>query len=201
MKKLVTYLSIFGAGCALGVLGTKTYFERKYKDIAEEEIESVKEVFKRKTIALEGAEKKEEIVSDIVGNVKGVQPVGAGLFMDMTPEHMKDMQIKYNKVSDDFKEESPIEGDYKPYLIDIDDFDATGDGYSKHQYAYYIDDATLVSDEDEVINSSDIVGLDTLELFENLEDEVCYVRNEARKEDYEITKVFSSYSEVVGDEY
>ena len=41
MNKLVTYLSFFGAGCALGVLGTKTYFAKKYKDISDAEIESV----------------------------------------------------------------------------------------------------------------------------------------------------------------
>ena len=211
MKQIVTYLSIFGAGCALGVLGTKTYFAKKYKDISDAEIESVKEVYKRKTIALEGSERKDEI--KIVSEPKK-EGVGSGLFVNLTPEHMKDMQIKYNAASSDIlaESESPIEGDYKPYFVDIDDFDAVNDGFAKQQFVYYMDDGTLADAslegtttqtdiEEEVINPSDTVGIDNLELFENMEDEVCYIRNESLKTDYEVTKVYSSYSQVVGDDY
>ena len=208
MNKLVTYLSFFGAGCTLGVLGTKSYFERKYKDISDAEIESVKEVYKRKAIALEGEEKKEHIVLE---NVINKDAIGDGLFINMTPEHMKSMQINYNTLSTDIAEH-PIEEDYKPYFIDVDDFDATGDGYSKHEYVYYMDDGTLadaaveaattqVDIEEEIVSAADTVGIDNLEIFENMDEEVCYIRNDGHKADYEVTKVFSSYSAIVGDDY
>lgn len=210
MKQLVTYLSLFGGGVILGVFATKTYFERKYRDISEAEIESVKEVYKRKTIALESEEQKEEVRDAVIGTE--ANQFGSVLFKDMTPEHMKEMAYQYYTVSKDIPEDHPIEENYKPYMIDVDTFDEVNDGYSKHEYIYYIEDGTLTDAsieaavpqtdiEEEIINAADTVGVDNLEVFENSDEEVCYIRNESSKSDYEITKVFSSYSSVVGDDY
>lgn len=212
MKQLVTYLSLFGGGCVLGVFATKTYFERKYKDISDAEIESVKEVYRRKTIALNAEEQKEE-VRESVTTGKDTKQVGSVLFKNMTPENMQSMAFKYHTISSDIPEgEHPIEEDYKPYMIDVDTFDEVNDGYSKHEYIYYIEDGTLTDAsieaavpqtdiEEEIINAADTVGIDNLEVFENSDEEVCYIRNESSKSDYEITKVFSSYSAIVGDDY
>ena len=201
MKQLVTYLSLFGGGCVLGVFATKTYFERKYKDISDAEIESVKEVYRRKTIALNAEEQKEEVRESVTVG-KGTLPASSVLFENMTPENMQSMAFKYHTISNDIPEgEHPIEEDYKPYMIDVDTFDETSDGYSKHEYSYYMDDSTLVSIEDEIVSAADTVGIDNLEIFENSDEEVCYIRNESSGADYEITKVFSSYSAIVGDDY
>lgn len=201
MKQLVTYLSLFGGGCVLGVFATKTYFERKYKDISDAEIESVKEVYRRKTIALDAEEQKEEVRESVIVG-KDTQQVGSVLFKNMTPENMQSMAFKYHTISSDIPEgEHPIEEDYKPYMIDVDTFDEVNDGYSKHEYSYYMDDSTLVSIEDEIVSAADTVGVDNLEIFENSDEEVCYIRNESSGADYEITKVFSSYSAIVGDDY
>ena len=201
MKQLVTYLSLFGGGCVLGVFATKTYFERKYKDISDAEIESVKEVYRRKTIALNAEEQKEEVRESVTVG-KGTLPNSSVLFKNMTPENMQSMAFKYHTISNDIPEgEHPIEEDYKPYMIDVDTFDETSDGYSKHEYSYYMDDSTLVSIEDEIVSAADTVGVDNLEIFENSDEEVCYIRNESSGADYEVTKVFSSYSALVGDDY
>lgn len=211
MKQLVTYLSLFGGGCVLGVFATKTYFERKYKDISDAEIESVKEVYRRKTIALDAEEKKKDITEIVVGPEE--KQLGSILFKNMTPENMQSMAFKYHTISSDISEgEHPIEEDYKPYMIDVDTFDETSDGYSKHEYIYYVEDGTLTDAsieaavpqtdiDEEIINAADTVGIDNLEVFENSDEEVCYIRNESSKSDYEITKVFSSYSAIVGDDY
>lgn len=205
MNKLVTYLSFFGAGCALGVLGTKTYFERKYRDIADNEIESVKEVYKRKTIALEGEEQKEAISGKVVlgqTSIASKEPSETGLFLNMTPEHMKSMQINYNTMSNDIVDDiHPTEGPDKPYFITIDEFDEVNDGFTKLEYSYYMDDSTLVSADDEVISAADTIGVDNLELFENMDEDACFIRNEFVSTDYEVTKVFSSYSMITGDDY
>ena len=205
MKQIVTYLSLFGAGLALGVLGTKTYFERKYKKIADDEIESVKEVFKRKTVSIVEADATaQRVETPNVDPDFGIEkvPVGGGLFMNMVPEHMKEMQINYNTVSNDIVEgEHPIEGNYRPYIIDIDTFDETADGYSKVELSYYMGDSTLVDSEEEIVSTADTIGVDNLELFEQLDSDILYVRNESLGADYEVTKVLSSYSQIVGDNY
>jgi hypothetical protein len=207
MKQIVTYLSLFGAGLALGVLGTKTYFERKYKKIADDEIESVKEVFKRKTVSIVEADATaKRVETPNVDPDFGIEiekvPVGGGLFMNMVPEHMKEMQIKYNTLSNDIVEgEHPIEGNYRPYIIDVDTFDETADGYSKVELSYYMGDSTLVDSEEEIVSTADTIGIDNLELFEHLDEDVFYVRNESLGADYEVTKVLSSYSQIVGDDY
>ena len=207
MKQIVTYLSLFGAGLALGVLGTKTYFERKYKKIADDEIESVKEVFKRKTVSIVEADATAQRVETTnvdpdFGIAIEKVPVGGGLFMNMVPEHMKEMQINYNTMSNDIVEgEHPIEGNYRPYIIDIDTFDETADGYSKVELSYYMGDSTLVDSEEEIVSTADTIGIDNLELFEQLDSDIIYVRNESLGADYEVTKVLSSYSQIVGDNY
>lgn len=198
MKQLVTYLSLFGGGCIVGVFATKKYFERKYRDISEAEIESVKEVYRRKKETLKDAKKEESIE---IGKSADDKQIGSIIFKNMTPENMQSMAFKYHTISNDIPDEHPIEEDYKPYMIDVDTFDETSDGYSKHEYSYYMDDSTLVSIEDEIVSAADTIGVDNLEVFENSDEEVCYIRNESSGADYEVTKVFSSYSAIVGDDY
>ena len=94
----------------------------------------------------------------------------------------------------------------KPYFIDIDDFDEPTIGYAKKELQYYMEDGTLVDEgenmdeEGQIMSIIDTVGAANLESFENSLESCCYIRNEQLKEDYEISKIFGSYRELLGED-
>ena len=198
MKKLFTlfsYIGTLGVGAGLGVLCTKSYFEKRESERADSEIESMKRAM-RKT-----EEKKEEepitlepkiVVSDMIKKIDDIQ-------------HRE--YHTFSSASDIKEKDHPREEDIiKPYFIDIDDFDEPTLGYAKKELQYYMDDGTLVDegentdDEGAVVSIVDTVGTANLESFENSLESCCYIRNEQLKEDYEISKVFGSYSMLLGDD-
>ena len=198
MKKLFTlfsYIGTLGVGAGLGVLCTKSYFEKRESERADSEIESMKRAM-RKT-----EEKKEEepitlepkiVVSDMIKKIDDVQ-------------HRE--YHTFSSAGDIKEKDHPREEDIiKPYFIDIDDFDEPTLGYAKKELQYYMDDGTLVDegentdDEGAVVSIVDTVGTANLESFENSLESCCYIRNEQLKEDYEISKVFGSYSMLLGDD-
>lgn len=48
MNKIVVAFLAFAAGAGVGVLASKTYFDKMYQQIAREEIDSVKAVYSAK---------------------------------------------------------------------------------------------------------------------------------------------------------
>ena len=119
-----------------------------------------------------------------------------------------ELQKQYHTFSSDaaIKEHPREEDTIKPYFIDIDDFDEPTLGYAKKELQYYMDDGTLVDerenmDEDgQIVSIIDTVGVANLESFENSLESCCYIRNEQLKEDYEISKVFGSFRELLGED-
>lgn len=198
MKQLVTYLSIFGAGCAIGVLGTRTYFAKKYKEISDSEIESMKRVLAKREEKTEANNKeKKEAIFPVTEQMS--------ISIDMSPEKAEFYRTRYNTMSSDVLDpsetESPREDDFEQYEIDIDEFDKVHDGYSKVEYAYYMDDGTLVDDADNVIVIGDTISAENIDAFERSDEDVWYIRNVGLKTDYEITKVYGNYGNIIGDEY
>ena len=197
MKKSVTLLSYvctLGAGICVGVLCTKSYFEKRETERADREIESMKEAIR--------VSNKEEAVSN------DISP-GEVVVSNMVKKVDNSQAFQYHTFSsmkeDVLSKEHPREEDtIKPYFIDIDDFDEPTLGYAKKELQYYMDDGTLVDegenidDEGQVVSIIDTVGITNLESFENSLESCCYIRNEQLKEDYEISKVFGSYRELLG---
>ena len=196
MKKFVTYLSIFGAGCAIGVFGTRAYFAKKYKEIADSEIESMKQVISKHSDKEEKPKDKDAIF-----------PVTeeTSISIDMSPEKAEFYRTRYNTMSSDVLDpseaEKPEEKDANQYEIDVEDFDKVHDGYEKEEYAYYMDDGTLVDSADNVVVIGDTISSDYIDAFERSDDDVWYIRNAGLKTDYEITKVYGNYGSILGDDY
>ena len=180
----LTYTVTFGAGIGIGVLCTKGYFEKRESERADREINSMKESMRKTYIK----EEKE------------------------TPSPVRNAEEKHSDIPSfreyhtfsgrtDIRAESehPREEDEskKPYFIDIDDFDNVTLGYAKKELSYYMEDGTLVDEEEHVLSIVDTVGASNIESFENSLESCCYIRNEAVKEDYEISKVFSSYGDML----
>ena len=172
-----TLLFAFIAGSAIGSLAavfiTKKYFEKKANDRADSEIESMREMFRKKeerieTITNEKVEKRAyEIITERYGKTD-------------------DKQISENK------EEIAMEE--RPYVIDPEEY---GDlGYKQVSLNYY-DDGVLTYENDEVIeNVDELVGKDSLTHFGEFEADTVYVRNDELKVDYEILADSRRYEDI-----
>lgn len=195
MSKSITFLSVLGAlgvGGVIGVLSTKTYFEEKYRKIADDEINSVIAEFKSNNS--EKTEKKES------------KPHKDGEDLADYTERIRDYSSIFSERVDKAELLNPTEEDViKPYLISIDDFDEATPGYAKRQLLYYMDDGMLVDaevvssmEEENVVDVSATVGNKLLDEFDDSLESSCYIRNESVKEDYEVSKVFGAYGELLG---
>lgn len=189
----LSYIGVLGAGVGIGVLGTKVYFEKQANDRVDSEIEQMRAYYE--SLKPE-PEKEEEVVEE---NRESLADISTFRDYNTLSEH-----IAYNEM--DEKPESPKEEyDDEPYFIDIDDFDEVTLGYAKKELVYYMDDGSLVNEQDnteddgEVVSIVDTVGVKNLEEFENSYETTCYIRNEKLKEDYEVSKIFNSYGAVLGD--
>lgn len=200
MKKLFTlfsYIGTLGVGAGLGVLCTKSYFEKRESERADSEIESMKRAMRKTEENKEPEKKTEKDEQTIFVSGMITKPEASEAFQYHTFSASTDIATK-----DHPREEDII----KPYFIDIDDFDEPTLGYAKKELQYYMDDGTLVDegentdDEGAVVSIVDTVGTANLESFENSLESCCYIRNEQLKEDYEISKVFGSYSMLLGDD-
>lgn len=190
---LLSYIGTLGVGVGLGVLCTRSYFAKRESERADSEIESMKRVMKKtEKMSMDISTTPAVVVSDMVKKI----------------DESMEMQRQYHTFSSDrsIKEHPREEDVVKPYFIDIDDFDSPTLGYAKKELQYYMDDGTLVdesentNDEGEVVSIVDTVGVTNLESFENSLESCCYIRNEQLKEDYEISKIFGSYRELLGDD-
>ena len=198
---LLSYIGTLGVGIGIGVLCTRSYFEKRESERADSEIESMKKAI-RKSEEMNNKEEKKDIleskpkvvVSDMIKKI------------DESQRQMRDYHT-FSSAADIAVKDHPREEDViKPYFIDIDDFDEPTLGYAKKELQYYMDDGTLVDESDNtdedgaVVSIVDTVGTTNLESFENSLESCCYIRNEQLKEDYEVTKVFGSYGSLLGED-
>lgn len=197
---LLSYICVLGAGIGLGVLSTRSYFETQASERADREIESMK-------MAIRTTERMNSDGDKPIRNDISKRAVVVSDMIRKVDESME-MQKQYHTFSADVatKDHPREEDTIKPYFIDIDDFDEPTLGYAKKELQYYIDDGTLVDESEnmdeecQVVSIVDTVGVANLESFENSLESCCYIRNEQLKEDYEISKVFGSFRELLGDD-
>lgn len=179
MKGLIIFLS----GAALGGVVAWKIAEKKYTDIAEEEIESVVKRFedRRKELENEYNEKKKEIRNEET-NKEIIKNLSYGV--DISTE--EDKNVEETKV---------VPSRILPYVISEDEYGEKD--YDEVTLLYYAD-KVLADDEDNVIeNILDTVGysLNNFEKDQYLEQ--LLVRNEEEEVDYTILKSLKTYSEQV----
>ena len=173
VKSILSNVVIFAFGAAIGSVVTWKLLKTKYEQIAQEEIDSVKEVFSRKREETEPKEKPKGSSMTYTDYLKQIEPY---------------TQV-FNK-----KEEVPDVD--KPYVITPEEFGEL-DEYDAISLNYYAD-GVLTNDWDELIeNVDDVVGIDSLTHFGEYEDDSVFVRNDRLKADYEILRDSRNYSDVV----
>ena len=180
---------IFVAGAAIGSVVTLKFLEEKYRRIADEEIESVKETFKK-------AIEKE------VGEDKNVEetPVKVAT-VSHTPDkpNITDYAAMTRGMGYDTETDKENVEDDGPRVIIPDDFGMNED-YDNVSLLYHVD-GYLTNEQNVLVDDiENTVGFECLNTFGEYEDDAVYVRNDKLKTDYEILKVDSNYSDFIDDQ-
>lgn len=193
-KDLLVKGLIFVAGAAVGSVVTWKVVKTKYEQIANEEIESVKETFSRK---------KDITVKDVSEAV-----IKAGTNVDivsgenMSTEEIRDMLQKLgylnDKIMKEKEEEDEEDMDYRPEVIAPEE--SWEQDYPTISLTYYEGDGVLTDDRNRPIkNVDELVGDDFASHFGEYEDDSVFIRNDKTKAYYEILRDYGSFSELDGD--
>ncbi len=205
MGKLSTVIAFF-AGAAVGGATVWYITKERYAQLAEEEINSVKEAYAHR-------EQKKEKVDEVMQWYRGEgedtdepkTPVVTAKLAEKESisEYVKRVQngapMEYSKTVVPPKAETreePVQSENSgdvPYVISPDEFDEL-DGYTPISLTYFADG--VLADEYGVIvdNVEEIVG-DGLNHFGEYEEDAVYVRDDAKRCDYEILKDERKYAE------
>lgn len=174
---------IFTLGAAAGSLLTWKIVEQKYKQIADEEIESIKEHYKRKT------ENNESIVT-------------SGYYSDTnTNSEVNDykeqvVDLGYSD-EDDYTVEVETGDDLvEPFVISPNDFGEVP-GYNTESWTCYADNI-LTNEIGEIVSEPENIIGDALLHFGEYEEDSVYVRNDNNECDYEILKHEKTFDEING---
>lgn len=193
MSKM-TNLLIFAVGAAVGSFVTWKFVKTKYKQIADEEIESVKETYRQDIRDMKASLEKLRDDADKMTPVE--ERPNPRTEKPVVTEYVKKYRdIVANNYTEEVDETNIHD---RPYVIPPEEF-GMADGYDIVSLNYYAD-GVLADDFDEVIEDVDaVVGEESLTHFGDFEDDSVHVRNDALKTEYEILLVLRNFSDVVND--
>lgn len=191
MTKTLDYVITFAIGLTAGVLCAKSYYENKYKTLAEEEIASVKEAFHeedrpRKPEKTEDDENYEELIvkSEYSKPNKAAEVTDYHTFYK-TDTVKEDIEVKMAE------KEFPRE-EVRPRIISQADYDETELSFDKMSCTFYIPDRIVVDDLSREVVEPDLIGEENIEYIFNSSEPIICVRNERIGVDMEISKDNSS---------
>lgn len=185
MDNKIVGLLAFTIGAVTGSVVAWYYAKKKYEQIAQEEIDSVKEVFSRR--------EKEQ-----------AEPTN-----DKTESNhsqcYEDPQLKALREAADtiIRQEGYVTSDDSdtpvsdaPYVIPPEELYERED-YETYTLFYYAD-GVLTDDNEEIIEDVEsTIGFESLNHFGEYEDDSVFVRNDVRGCDYEILRDNRNYSDVI----
>ena len=177
MSNAASFIFAFSLGAAAGSLVARNILKKKYEQIAQEEIDSVKEKYSVKKLETPVTKSDDEDFDD--------DPTSLANILDeyRSTDERKEDNVKVNK----------------PYVISPEEYDTVG--YETLSLTYYSDDV-LTDEWDNVIHNVDeIVGEDSLKQFEDSDEDSVFVRNDELKCDYEILRDLGTYADAMGSSY
>ena len=191
MNKVIAFV----LGAAAGSLVTWKLIEKKYKQIADEEIASVVEQFKNRDRAASGLTTDRTAGLNLLdGDVTTAEYKN---ILDNSGYTTDDVYEPYEDINDDSIVEVEV-GEEKtaPYTISPEEF-GEKDGFDTKSWTLY-SDYVLTDEIGEIVSDPDSIIGDALTRFGEYEDDSVYVRNENIDCDYEILKHTKTFSEVNG---
>ena len=183
--KIVNAL-LFTAGVVVGSVATWKFVETKYKRIAQEEIESVKEAFSKNHVENSSVETEDNTEDDTeddeIQNEDEVDPQD-----EMYVQAQYEAEIRrLGYASAANQEKGGGEPVYlAPYVITPDEFGE--DDYDTAMLTYYADG--VLEDEywNVVDNIEDVIGKEFEDRFGEYANDTVFIRNEQLHTDYEVT--------------
>lgn len=208
MNSTLKGVLIFVLGAAAGSLATWKLIEKKYKDIAQEEIDSVKDTFSKMKKneypdKLEDYPDFEEFDDSDDSDDSDEEPKsGQKIDRNNKPDIVEYAKILsetgYTNYAErqDKKEKKGVEPveDERPYVISPDEF-GEKDGYENVTLTYYADGVLTDYFDNVISNIDEVVGFDSLDHFGEYEDDAVFVRNEKMETDYEILRDLRDFNE------
>lgn len=202
MNNKTIFFIAFIMGATAGAVATWRYTKQKYERIAQEEIDSVKEVFSRR----ESDRKGELTVKTAAEGLKDSDKpsIGDVALVDVYSMHphsaiaeyaailQKTGYTDYAGTKNQEKKETLLEA---PCVIRPEEF-GDDEEYECISLTYFAD-KILADENDEIIEDAEsVVGFESLSHFGEFEDDSVYVKNTAKKCYYEILLDERNYSDV-----
>ena len=189
MKNLLYFVT----GAAIGSVVTWKLIEKKYKDLADEEIESVKETFKnRKQIKINNKETSEKFITKYKDSKDKIEDIVSNEKYNIeNKEEIDDDECNYTI---DVNEGVEV---VNPHIITPEEFGEYNE-YKIKTLIYYADNV-LTDEDDNPITSlemEEMIGIDSLDHFGEYDDDSVYVRDENNEIDYEILRSEKMFSEI-----
>ena len=195
MNSKIVGAFLFAAGAAVGSVVTWKFVKTKYERIAQEEIDSVKEVFSMNMrCADDGCEGETSVLQgdedDADAETEYEDPQDQ---MQELYEYESNIRRLGYASLEDHKRGGDEPVILAPYVISPDMYGE--DGYETSMMTYY-KDGVLEDDYWNVIqNVEDVIGNDFEGHFDEYEENTVFVRNERLRTDYEGTRDKRTYAE------
>lgn len=188
MNKTAVAALGFLLGAASGAAGAWYILKTRYEQMAQEEIDSVKDVFRKRCNELKEQidPKKDDSDTETVDD-----PIAAETAKNIID--YSSYSTKSDKIAEVVKQDKHINSD-PPYVITPEEFSEFED-YSTISL-YFFRDQILTDDDYELLEDvDDVIGFESLNHFGEYEDDAVYVRNDRLKTDYEILRDERTYQE------
>lgn len=186
MNKTAAAALGFLLGAASGAAGAWYILKTRYEQMAQEEIDSVKDVFRKRYNELKeqiDPKKDEDPDTEIIDDPIAVE----------TAKNIIDYS-SYSTKSDKIVENTEHVNIDPPYVITPEEFSEFED-YGTISL-YFFRDQILTDDDYELLEDvDDVIGFESLNHFGEYEDDAVYVRNDRLKTDYEILRDERTYQE------
>ena len=197
---------IFTSGAIIGSLVTWKVIKTKYEDIAQEEIDSVKEEYTRLMVSMK-KKLNDSVTYKDDNNEDDRSEKDTDNIDDSIMTNYNEIVKGYCSSDEEEKTQNEKEGEEKeedndgvsymaaPYVISPDDFGSVP-GYNVEPLDYFAD-GILADGWGIELDIAETIGEDAINHFGDYDDDVVYVRNEQTKLEYEVTRDPRTYAEAV----
>lgn len=199
---------IFTAGMGCGILATRSYFARKYKEIADEEIKAMETVMQKRTEKQEEEPKNNdesaapEVYSSSLDGWKGRKEELVNYnkqtesYISSVPTTTSAIQSRLDELEKKMAEQEHPSEDNADEQYEITSMDWLDDGmYDKVILTYFVGDDTVVNEAGMIDDVDMSIGMEQFEIFKSREDYEMYIRNPNLGIDYNIVKDPGCYHE------